>query len=73
MGQIENFMTADRNLCPRAQRPRPDLGPPSPAALVAYLDQVIAFNYTLNGNGGSIEALDRPDYRPEWNVVGLIE
>ena len=25
------------------------------------------------GNGGSIEALDRPDYRPDWNVVGLIE
>jgi hypothetical protein len=37
------------------------------------LDQVIAYKYTLNGNGGSILARNDGEYRYEMRAVGLIE
>ena len=37
------------------------------------LDQVIAYRYTLNGNGGSILALNDGNYVFELNAAGLIE
>ena len=46
-----------------------DLGNP----LEFTLDQVIAYNYTLNGNGGSILALNDPDLIFELRAAGLIE
>jgi hypothetical protein len=47
----------------------PDTG----EAIEFTLDQVIAYTYTLNGNGGSILALNDGDYGFELRAVGLIE
>jgi hypothetical protein len=49
------------------------LDPVTGEAIEFTLDQVIAYKYTLNGNGGSILALNDGDYGFELRAVGLIE